>query len=37
MRLIEALTVTLFVIGSLYLASMTMAFVIKLIWKLMKQ
>ena len=37
MRLIEAMTITLFVIGSLYLAGITMEFVIKLIWKLMKQ
>lgn len=37
MKLIEALTVTLFVIGILFIAGITLEFIIKTIWKFMNQ
>lgn len=36
-RLIEALVITIVVILSLYITSISIEFVIKLIWKLIKQ
>lgn len=37
MKLLEALTITIFVIGSLFITGITIEFIVKTIWKFINQ